>query len=131
MMITRPKPSAGALRSFEAPIRKYSLFASSPALRFSDAISSSAHKGATIASAINKQIRFIVILSQVPFYRDSYNPLMPRETTSPLTKPSAALRRRALKIRDELAKLYPDAHCALDYQSPLQLLIATILSAQC
>jgi endonuclease-3 len=30
-----------------------------------------------------------------------------------------------------LAKLYPDAHCALDFESPLQLLIATILSAQC
>ena len=30
-----------------------------------------------------------------------------------------------------LAKLYPDAHCALHYDSPLQLLIATILSAQC
>jgi endonuclease-3 len=27
--------------------------------------------------------------------------------------------------------MYPDAHCALHYQTPLQLLIATILSAQC
>lgn len=26
---------------------------------------------------------------------------------------------------------YPDAHCALDYETPFQLLIATILSAQC
>jgi endonuclease III len=30
-----------------------------------------------------------------------------------------------------LAKLYPDAHCALIHENPLQLLIATILSAQC
>lgn len=30
-----------------------------------------------------------------------------------------------------LAEEYPDAHCELDYQDPLQLLIATILSAQC
>jgi endonuclease-3 len=30
-----------------------------------------------------------------------------------------------------LAKLYPDAHCALHHDNPLQLLIATILSAQC
>src|SRR6187401_926567 len=30
-----------------------------------------------------------------------------------------------------LAKLYPDAHCALHFENPLQLLIATILSAQC
>jgi endonuclease III len=30
-----------------------------------------------------------------------------------------------------LAKLYPDAHCALHHDNPLQLLVATILSAQC
>src|SRR4029453_1795126 len=30
-----------------------------------------------------------------------------------------------------LTKLYPDARCALAHQTPLQLLIATILSAQC
>src|SRR5262249_10251395 len=30
-----------------------------------------------------------------------------------------------------LAELYPDATCALHYENPLQLLIATILSAQC
>ncbi len=30
-----------------------------------------------------------------------------------------------------LARTYPDAHCALHYESPLQLLVATILSAQC
>jgi endonuclease-3 len=41
------------------------------------------------------------------------------------------LRRRALRITRLLAKLYPDARCALQYESPLELLIATILSAQC
>jgi len=41
------------------------------------------------------------------------------------------LRARAGKIVRKLAKLYPDAHCALNYTNPLQLLIATILSAQC
>ncbi len=30
-----------------------------------------------------------------------------------------------------LAAAYPDAHCELDYSSPLELLVATILSAQC
>jgi len=30
-----------------------------------------------------------------------------------------------------LKQTYPDAHCELDYKNPLQLLIATILSAQC
>ncbi len=40
-------------------------------------------------------------------------------------------RPRARRILRTLAKLYPDAKCALDYGNPLQLLIATILSAQC
>src|ERR1043166_5597726 len=34
-------------------------------------------------------------------------------------------------ILEQLHELYPDARCALDFASPLQLLIATILSAQC
>src|SRR5437870_9540338 len=41
------------------------------------------------------------------------------------------VRGRARRIVRLLAKLYPDAKCALDHESPLQLLIATILSAQC
>ena len=31
----------------------------------------------------------------------------------------------------ELAELYPDAHCELDFTNPLELAVATILSAQC
>ncbi len=46
-------------------------------------------------------------------------------------KTKDARAQRARKIDRGLAKLYPDAHCALHYQNPLQLLIATILSAQC
>ena len=46
-------------------------------------------------------------------------------------KPSQPLRQRARQIVRLLAKAYPDAHCALHYDNPLQLLIATILSAQC
>lgn len=34
-------------------------------------------------------------------------------------------------ILSTLKKLYPDAHCELNYSNPLELLIATILSAQC
>jgi endonuclease-3 len=41
------------------------------------------------------------------------------------------LRDRARRIVRKLGQLYPDAHCALDYSTPLQLLVATILSAQC
>lgn len=42
-----------------------------------------------------------------------------------------ALVRRARRIQRELAVIYPDAHCELDYQTPFQLVVATILSAQC
>jgi endonuclease III len=38
---------------------------------------------------------------------------------------------RAPEIFARLHRTYPDAHCALDFQTPFQLLVATILSAQC
>jgi endonuclease-3 len=43
----------------------------------------------------------------------------------------AEKKRRAKKIIQLLEKLYPNAKCALEHENPLQLLIATILSAQC
>ena len=42
-----------------------------------------------------------------------------------------ALTRRARRINRELADVYPDAHCELDFTTPLELSVATILSAQC
>ena len=42
-----------------------------------------------------------------------------------------ALVRRARRIGRELATLHPDAHCELDFTTPLELAVATILSAQC
>jgi endonuclease-3 len=51
-----------------------------------------------------------------------------------LTRQSTAAkeqRRHALPIVRRLAKKYADAKCALEHRSPFQLLIATILSAQC
>jgi endonuclease-3 len=39
--------------------------------------------------------------------------------------------RRALEIIRRLKTAYPNAHCELDFSNPLELLIATILSAQC
>lgn len=41
-----------------------------------------------------------------------------------------ALVRRARRINRELALTYPDAHCELDFTSPFELLVATVLSAQ-
>ena len=40
-------------------------------------------------------------------------------------------RRRAAAVFRRLARAYPDARCSLDFSSPLQLLVATVLSAQC
>jgi endonuclease III len=52
-------------------------------------------------------------------------------TTVPRAAPSrTALVRRARRINRELAELYPDAHTELDFRTPLELLVATILSAQ-
>jgi endonuclease-3 len=45
--------------------------------------------------------------------------------------PKPELISRARKIDDVLARTYPDARCSLHFADPLQLLIATILSAQC
>src|SRR3989442_1169601 len=42
-----------------------------------------------------------------------------------------AKRARARKIVRAFKKAYPDAKIALDFENPLELLVATILSAQC
>ncbi len=56
-------------------------------------------------------------------------PAAPVSGTAPVSH--TALVRRARRINRELAGIYPDAHCELDFRSPLELLVATILSAQC
>jgi endonuclease-3 len=43
----------------------------------------------------------------------------------------ADLERRCAEIVNRLKAEYPDAHCELDYRTPYELLVATILSAQC
>jgi endonuclease III len=42
-----------------------------------------------------------------------------------------ALRTRTAKVLEILARAYPDADCALRWRNPYELLVATILSAQC
>jgi len=49
--------------------------------------------------------------------------------SAPATR--TALVRRARRMGRILGETYPDAHCELDFETPLQLLVATILSAQC
>ncbi|MBD3616851.1 MAG: endonuclease III [Gracilimonas sp.] len=48
-----------------------------------------------------------------------------------LPKKSKKQKERALEILNELYKHYPNPHCELNHRNPFELLIATILSAQC
>jgi endonuclease III len=50
--------------------------------------------------------------------------------SSPQSPSRTALVRRARRINRELARLYPNAHTELNFTTPLELLVATILSAQ-
>jgi endonuclease-3 len=58
------------------------------------------------------------------------NPAGLRDIPFELPKVSAAEKRRAKRILAALEERYPEAKCALDFQSPHELLVATILSAQ-
>jgi endonuclease-3 len=51
--------------------------------------------------------------------------------SKPFTETPLARKRRARRINRELAEVYPDAHCELDFTNALELAVATILSAQC
>jgi endonuclease-3 len=48
-----------------------------------------------------------------------------------LAETPLARTRRARAISRELGRIYPDAHCELDFTNALELAVATILSAQC
>lgn len=54
-----------------------------------------------------------------------------RSVSVPRVAPTRAQRAKALRIDDALMVEFPDAHCELDFTSPLELLVATVLSAQC
>ncbi|MEM8779776.1 MAG: endonuclease III, partial [Cyanobacteria bacterium P01_G01_bin.49] len=48
-----------------------------------------------------------------------------------ITRKRATKKQRALEVLVILKRLYPNATCSLTYETPVQLLVATILSAQC
>ncbi|BAS55989.1 endonuclease III [Leptolyngbya boryana CZ1] len=48
-----------------------------------------------------------------------------------MTSRISAKKQRALEILARLKQLYPEAPCTLDYETPVQLMVATILAAQC
>jgi endonuclease-3 len=58
---------------------------------------------------------------------------MPRAAagSSSTSKQAARASEMARELLKRLPAIYPDAHCELDYSNPLELLVATILSAQC
>jgi endonuclease-3 len=56
---------------------------------------------------------------------------MARKPRQERSESELAKKRRARKVNRLLASAHPDAHCELDYTDPLELAIATILSAQC
>ncbi len=62
---------------------------------------------------------------------------MKKQNAKPLAKRRATKARRKTSPAnvtahiDALYQAYPDAHCSLDHRSPFELLVATILSAQC
>ncbi len=53
------------------------------------------------------------------------------KTFKPTPKDIATAPERIKPILAGLKKLYPDAHCELNYSNPLELFVATVLSAQC
>src|SRR5207253_4625131 len=57
-------------------------------------------------------------------------PQKPVKAARPSPTPKKTKYLRAAQIYERLEAAYPDAKCALDHQNPLQLLVATILSAQ-
>jgi endonuclease-3 len=54
-----------------------------------------------------------------------------RQSTGPQKETLSQKRTRTGKLIARLKAAYPDARCSLDYSDPLELLVATVLSAQC
>ena len=48
-----------------------------------------------------------------------------------MNKTTQARKERIERVLPKLKQLYPHAKCSLDFTSPLELVVATILSAQC
>lgn len=69
----------------------------------------------------------------VPTSKDAnrVNPARKAGSTQRQGMSKLARTRRARKIDRILTQAHPDAHCELDFRNPLELLVATVLSAQC
>jgi endonuclease-3 len=68
---------------------------------------------------------------QNPLYRSRPDAVAESRGRPSGREPARVRAERAEAICRRLADLYPDSRCSLDFRSPFELLIATILSAQC
>lgn len=75
------------------------------------------------------QITPNLLLDQRTVGRTPY-PLSVPSQPPPAPRPDTSLVRRARKMNRLLAQTYPDAHCELDFRTPFELLVVTVLSAQ-
>ena len=62
--------------------------------------------------------------------RTPSNPQGLRDLPFEVPRVTSTKKKRAMQIYEALSERYPDAECALEYSTPHELLIATILSAQ-
>jgi endonuclease-3 len=76
---------------------------------------------------------FVKLTKTAKFTPPRSKPALPKDVLCrhPREVPSPEKSARISAIVDILEQTYPDAHCELNFRSPLELLMATILSAQC
>lgn len=70
------------------------------------------------------------VVHPVPGALETVSLKLPRKAPVFAEETAGQLVRRARKMHKVLTETYPDAHCELDFTTPLELLVATILSAQ-
>jgi endonuclease III len=96
-------------------------------------------KAVQIAAIIAKwRVRQLHLVAVLQMHLFGETPSMASPTPASKTKNTAArpvdqaaAKKHAGEIVRWLRRTYPNAHCALDFTTPLELLVATILSAQC
>lgn len=70
----------------------------------------------------------VAVREPTPISRRDFGGFVEKEAG---TETAAAQRAYVSELIERLRQAYPDAHCELNYETPHQLLVATILSAQC
>jgi endonuclease-3 len=90
-----------------------------------------AHGERRFQRALRRRDRFVRERKEVALRKNAPGKNAPAKKAPKRPRKGAELAAHALEILQRLKREYPDAHCELDFETPLQLLIATILSAQC